>query len=69
MSGLSDSDWQRLETRFTKLEEKIEKKASLQLVPKASVRNAQGPQEDADGPSDREFIAAEAKRRGQGFPR
>jgi hypothetical protein len=49
-------------------QEKRERKANLQVVPAASVRAA-SPVEEDDGPSDREFIAAEAKRRGQGYPK
>ncbi len=47
--------------------EKLERKANLQVVPSASVRAA-GAKEEDDGPSYREYIAAEAKRRGQGYP-
>ena len=50
------------------IEEKRERKANLQLVPAASVRAA-SPKEEDDGPSDREFIAQEARRRGQGYPK
>jgi hypothetical protein len=49
-------------------EERKERKANLQVVPSASVRAAP-PKEEDDGPSDREFIAAEARRRGQGYPK
>lgn len=49
-------------------QERIERKASLHVVPAASVRAA-APREEDDGPSDREFIAQEAKRRGQGYPK
>ena len=49
-------------------QERIERKANLQLVPAASVRAA-APKEEDDGPSDREFIAQEARRRGQGYPK
>lgn len=48
--------------------EKVERKAHLQVVPAASVRSA-APREENDGPTDREFIAQEAKRRGQGYPK
>jgi hypothetical protein len=49
-------------------EERRERKATLQVVPAASVRSAP-PREEDDGPDDRAFIAAEAKRRGQGYPK
>jgi len=48
-------------------EDKLERKASLHVVPAASARAA-APTEDDDGPTDREYINAEAKRRGQGYP-
>lgn len=49
-------------------QERIERKANLHVVPAASVRAA-APREEDDGPSDRDFIAQEAKRRGQGYPK
>lgn len=44
--------------------ERIERKASLHVVPAASVRAA-APREDDDGPSDKEVIANMGKARGQ----
>ena len=56
-------------TQAKQTEQKIENKRDLQLGPKADVRAAQkGDAEESDGPNDRDFIAQEAKRRGQQAP-
>lgn len=52
-------------TQAAAVQEKIAKKADLKVVPRADVRNAPQAAEDADGPTDAQFIAAEAKRRGR----
>lgn len=63
-------EWKGTQAKVTA--EKIERKANLQVVPKADVRQTHGA-EDEDNKSDeqvtREVIAAEAKRRGQQYVR
>ena len=53
----------------TSTTEKLERKATLKVVPQATVRNAPPKEDDDEGQSNAEFIAAEAKRRGQQYVR
>jgi len=59
--------WKGIEVQ--KQADKQERKASLQVVPKADVKYSPASKEDDEGPTDAQYIAQEAKRRGQSFVR